>query len=308
MARQIEKLYTLGETLGSGTFSVVRVGINKKTSEKVAIKVIDKKTLGDKTDMIQSEVEILKKITHPNIVLLKDIFETSSVLYLVMELVTGGELFDKIVERGSYSEQDASKIVRDILHSVQYLHVRKIVHRDLKPENLLFASDAPDAPIKIADFGLSTFVGSEVMLKTACGTPGYVAPEVLLGMGYSFPVDIWSVGVIMYILLCGFPPFYEENIAALFEQIIEGSYGFPDPYWTNISESAKDLIRHLLDVDSTTRYTSEQALKHPWIIGATAPSVDMADTVLTKMKEFNAKRRFKTAILATIATNRMKNN
>jgi calcium/calmodulin-dependent protein kinase I len=306
MARQIEKFFTLGETLGSGTFSVVRVGINKKTSEKVAIKVIDKKTLNDKADMIQSEVEILKKITHPNIVLLKDLFETPTHIYLVMELVTGGELFDRIVDRGSYSEKDASKIVRDILNSVHYLHQRKIVHRDLKPENLLFATEDANAIIKIADFGLSTFVGNENMLKTACGTPGYVAPEVLLGMGYSFPVDLWSVGVIMYILLCGFPPFYEENIAVLFEQIIEGSYGFPDPYWTNISESAKDLIRHLMDVDSTTRYTAEQALKHPWIVGATAGTTDIAESVLTKMKEFNAKRRFKTAILATIATGRMK--
>eukprot|EP01111_Echinosteliopsis_oligospora_P000685 TRINITY_DN1078_c0_g1_i1.p1 TRINITY_DN1078_c0_g1~~TRINITY_DN1078_c0_g1_i1.p1 ORF type:complete len:326 (-),score=93.55 TRINITY_DN1078_c0_g1_i1:85-1017(-) len=300
----IERNYTIGENLGSGTFAVVRLGVNKKTGEKVAIKVIEKKNLGDKTHMIKSEVDILKKIHHPNIILLRELYETPTTIYLVMELVTGGELFDKICERGSYSERDASKIVTDILSSVLYLHQKGIVHRDLKPENLLFAQDSDAAPIKIADFGLSTFVDPQQMLKTACGTPGYVAPEVLLGQGYGKSVDMWSVGVIMYILLCGFPPFYEENIALLFEQIIEGNFSFPDPYWTNISDSAKHLIKNLLNVDTDARYTAEQALNHPWIMGATATKGDLTPA-LTKMREFNAKRKFKTAILATVATTRI---
>lgn len=300
----IEKYYTLEEELGRGTFSIVRKGVSKKNGESAAVKIIDKSRIQDKKDMLKAEVDILKNVEHPNIVLLKEMFETQSYIFLVMELISGGELFDKICERGSYNELDASKIVRDILQAVNYLHKKGIMHRDLKPENLLFESSKPDAPIKLADFGLSAFVGDENMLKTACGTPGYVAPEVLLGYKYTVAVDMWSVGVIMYILLCGFPPFYEDNVVALFEQIIEGNYSFPDPYWTEITDSAKHLISQLLQVEPEKRYSAEQALKHPWVIGATAPKTDMKK-VLEKMREFNAKRKFKTAILATIASNRL---
>ena len=221
-----------------------------------------------------------------------------------MELVTGGELFDRIVEKGSYSERDAAYVIMKITSAVKYLHDRGIVHRDLKPENLLYATESLESEIKLADFGLSTLVSEEDMLRTACGTPGYVAPEVLKNKGYTKAVDMWSIGVIMYILLCGFPPFYEENTAQLFEQIMAGRYDFPDPYWTNISPSAKELIQKLLVVDAEGRYTADQVLAHPWITGQACSDGDLMDVMKT-MKKFNARRKFKMGILASISVNRM---
>ena len=172
------------------------------------------------------ECDILHSCDHVNIVKLYDIYENEHKLYLVMELVNGGELFDRIVEKGSYTEKDAANLVAKICSAVGYLHSKSIAHRDLKPENLLYSSEAADAEIKLADFGLSTYAspGSST-LKTACGTPGYVAPEVLKNKGYGLEVDMWSVGVITYILLCGFPPFYEENTAQLFESIMSANVG-----------------------------------------------------------------------------------
>lgn len=300
----VEKFYTFAESLGSGTFSTVKKGINKKSGEIVAIKIIDKKSVGDKTEMIQTEIDILRRVRHPYIIGMKEMFETPTTIYLIMELVTGGELFDKIVERGAYSEKDASKLVKEILDALSYLHKNGVVHRDLKPENLLYASDDVNADIKIADFGLSKILGSEILLKTACGTPGYVAPEVLKCEGYDQRVDLWSVGVIMYILLCGFPPFYDENTAVLFEQIMEGKFEFPSPYWDTVSESAKDLVSHLLDVSPTKRYTAEEAMKHPWISGNTATEEKMPG-VLEKMKEFNAKRKLKSGMLGVLAAQKL---
>lgn len=301
----IEDYYLFGENIGSGTFSVVRRGKNKKTGEIVAIKIIDKKAVGDKTEMIQTEIDILRRVRHPYIIGMKEMFETPTTIYLVMEMVTGGELFDKIVERGAYSEKDASKLIREILDAVDYLHQNKVVHRDLKPENLLYSNDDVDADIKIADFGLSKILGSEVLLKTACGTPGYVAPEVLKCEGYDQSADLWSVGVIMYILLCGFPPFYDDNTAVLFEQIMEGKYEFPSPYWDTVSESAKDLVKHLLDVTPHNRYTATKALSHPWIAGNTAHTTKM-EGVIDKIKEFNAKRKLKSGMLLVLAAQKLK--
>jgi len=256
--------YDVKELIGSGNFSKVYLGVEKKTSEKFAIKMIDKKLV--ENTRLENEIQILKKVNHKNIISLKDIYETQSKLYLVMELVTGGELFNKIVEIGAYSESIAKDLVRQILHGVKYLHSLNIAHRDLKPTNLLLKSSESNE-IKIADFGLSKILGPDSMMQTACGTPIYVAPEVLKGDGYDKEVDLWSVGVIMYILLCGFPPFFDdgENMGQLFEQIMAGDFDFPDPYWTDIDESAKNLIEHLLVVDPSKRYTADQALAHTWL-------------------------------------------
>jgi len=262
--RNIHDEYEIKELLGSGNFSKVHLGIEKKTQQKWAIKIIDKKLV--ETTRLENEIQILKRVAHVNIIALKDVFESSSKLYLVMELVTGGELFNKIVEIGAYTEQTAKEIVRQILEGVKYLHSLSIAHRDLKPTNLLLKS-SEDSEIKIADFGLSKILGPDSMMQTACGTPIYVAPEVLKGEGYDKEVDLWSVGVIMYILLCGFPPFFDdgENMGQLFEQIMAGDFDFPDPYWTDIDESAKDLIEHLLRVEPSKRYTADQALAHEWL-------------------------------------------
>jgi len=263
---KLEDVYEIKSDLGKGAFSVVKLAVNKKSGEKVAIKIIDKKSAATPQDAkrLETEVAILKKINHPNIVSLKDMFETDKELSLVMELVTGGELFDKIVEKGQYTEKEASVIVKKMLEAVEYLHSVNIAHRDLKPENLLLKSN-DDTEVMISDFGLSKIVGQESMMETACGTPYYVAPEVLSATGYDKEVDLWSVGVITYLLLCGFPPFYGESLPEVFEQIMKADYDFPDPYWTDISQEAKDLISKLLVPDAKKRYTSTQALKHPWV-------------------------------------------
>ena|SRR3989338_599803 len=248
----------------SGNFSRVVSATRKKDGKKFAVKIIQEGSMDQ--HRMDTEINILKKAKHPNVINLEDVFAEEKRLYLVLELVTGGELFDKIVELGSYTEKDARGVVRQILDAVRYLHENNIVHRDLKPTNLLLKAPGSNE-IKITDFGLSKVVGPDVAMQTACGTPIYVAPEVLEGSEYTEAVDLWSVGVIMYILLCGFPPFFDEdeNMGALFEQIMAGDFDFPSPYWDNISDDAMDLIEKLLVVDPAARLSAAQALDHPWI-------------------------------------------
>ena len=183
---------------------------------------------------MQSEIDILSQIDHPNIVKLFEIFDEKEHLDLVMELMTGGELFDRIVEKEHYSEKEAADTIRPICDAIKYCHALDIIHRDLKPENLLYGSKEETSIIKISDFGLARFLQGE-LATTACGTPGYVAPEILEGKGYGKEVDYWSIGIILYILLCGFPPFYEENNQKLFDMIKKGEFEFPSPYWDDVS-------------------------------------------------------------------------
>lgn len=232
--------------------------------------MIDKKNVQQDLDRLQTEMDILKKVKHANIIALEDLFETADHFYIVTELVTGGELFDKIVEKGNYSEHDAAILVRKMLSAIDYLHHLGIVHRDLKPENLLLKDHSDISEVKLADFGLSKIVGQAGMtlMQTACGTPGYVAPEVLKACGYGPEVDLWSIGVITYILLCGFPPFYHEELPLLFDQIMEAQYEFPEEYWDPISQDAKDFIKKLLVVEPEQRMNTTQALDHPWLVNA----------------------------------------
>ncbi|XP_046142830.1 calcium/calmodulin-dependent protein kinase type 1 isoform X5 [Osmia bicornis bicornis] len=219
----VEDKYVLKELLGTGAFSEVRLADSKeKPGQMFAVKIIDKKALKGKEDSLENEIRVLRRLTHPNIVQLLETFEDKHKVYLVMELVTGGELFDRIVEKGSYTEKDASGLIRQVLEAVDYMHDQGVVHRDLKPENLLYYSPDEDSKIMISDFGLSKMEDSGIM-ATACGTPGYVAPEVLAQKPYGKAVDVWSIGVISYILLCGYPPFYDENDANLFAQILKGT-------------------------------------------------------------------------------------
>jgi len=253
-----------GPLLGTGNFSTVKMGIAKHSGEKVAIKIVNKKQVKHKPEMLTNEVEILLKIDHPNVIKLLDLFDTTETLYLVMELATGGELFDRIVEKESYSELHAREVMWQLLNAIEYIHSQEIVHRDLKPENLLLETEDTDTKIKLTDFGLSKIFDNEFMLSTACGTPGYVAPEILSAVNYGPPVDLWSAGVIMYILLCGYPPFYNENDAVLFESILSANYHFHTPYWDHISKPAKDLIRKLLVVKPSGRLTATQAKEVEW--------------------------------------------
>lgn len=276
---QFFKKYELGKVLGTGAFSEVKVAINRQTREKFAVKIIDKSKCKGKENMIDTEISILSKVHHENIVQLYDLYQIENKIYLVMELVTGGELFDDIVRRGKYTESDAAKIVQKILLAIDYLHGMGIAHRDLKPENLLLSDKSKNGKVMISDFGLSKIFNDEEVMKTACGTPGYVAPEVLKRQGYGKEVDLWSIGVITYILLCGYPPFYDQNNVELYKQILACRYEFEKPWWDNISEDAKGFIRKLLVLDPAKRYTAKQAVMHPFIVVNCGPPPNTVESI-----------------------------
>ncbi|XP_036813349.1 calcium/calmodulin-dependent protein kinase type 1D isoform X2 [Oncorhynchus mykiss] len=271
-----------------------------------AVKCIPKKALKGKESSIENEITVLRKIKHENIVALEDIYESSNHLYLIMQLVSGGELFDRIVEKGFYTEKDASTLIRQVLDAVDYLHKLGIVHRDLKPENLLYFNPQDESKIMISDFGLSKMEGSGDVMSTACGTPGYVAPEVLAQKPYSKAVDCWSIGVIAYILLCGYPPFYDENDSKLFEQILKADYEFDAPYWDDISDSAKDFIGSLMEKDPAKRFTCDQALRHPWIAGDTALCKNIHESVSRQIRKNFAKSKWRQAFNATAVVRHMR--
>ncbi|XP_070599035.1 calcium/calmodulin-dependent protein kinase type IV isoform X1 [Erythrolamprus reginae] len=294
--------YDLESELGRGATSVVYSCRQKGTQKPFAVKIL-KKTVDKK--IVRTEIGVLLRLSHPNIIKLKEIFETPTEISLVLELVTGGELFDRIVEKGYYSERDAADAVKQILEAVAYLHANGIVHRDLKPENLLYATPAPDAPLKIADFGLSKIVADHVTMKTVCGTPGYCAPEILRGCAYGSEVDMWSIGIITYILLCGFEPFYDERgDQYMFKRILNCEYDFVSPWWDDVSLNAKDLVRKLIVLDPKKRLTTFQALQHPWVTGKAANFIHM-DTAQKKLQEFNARRKLKAAVKAVVASTRL---
>ncbi|XP_076093262.1 serine/threonine-protein kinase DCLK3-like isoform X3 [Mytilus galloprovincialis] len=259
--------YELGRTLGDGNFAIVRQAKLKNSNSEYAMKVIDKHKLKGKEHMVENEIEIMKDCHQPNIVKLYEEYETHDKIYLVMELVKGGDLFDAITQSVKFGEVDSAHMVKDLCNALFYLHSRSIVHRDLKPENLLVHRNKDGTiSIKLADFGLAMEVKEDIY--TVCGTPTYVAPEILSEIGYGLEVDMWAVGVISYILLCGFPPFRspDRNQTELFEFIKAGEYEFLSPYWDNISSSAKDMIEHLLVVDRKRRFNAIDTLSHPWII------------------------------------------
>ncbi|XP_030423471.1 calcium/calmodulin-dependent protein kinase type IV isoform X1 [Gopherus evgoodei] len=294
--------FELESELGRGATSIVYRCRQKGTQKPYAVKML-KKTVDKK--IVRTEIGVLLRLSHPNIIKLKEIFETPTEISLVLELVTGGELFDRIVEKGYYSERDAADAVKQILEAVAYLHANGIVHRDLKPENLLYATPAPDAPLKIADFGLSKIVEDQVTMKTVCGTPGYCAPEILRGCAYGPEVDMWSLGIITYILLCGFEPFYDERgDQYMFKRILNCEYDFVSPWWDDVSLNAKDLVKKLIVFDAKKRLTTFQALQHPWVTGKAANFAHM-DNAQKKLQEFNARRKLKAAVKAVVASTRL---
>lgn len=302
----IRKKYDLKETIGTGAFSEVLLAEDKADRGKFfAVKCIDRMGLVGKEESLDNEIQVLRRLDHPNIVRLSDVFEDKSYVYLVMELVTGGELFDRIVEKGSYTEKDASSLIKQVLEAVDYMHERGVVHRDLKPENLLYYSTDPDSKIMISDFGLSKTEESGTM-ATACGTPGYVAPEVLAQQPYGKEVDCWSIGVIAYILLCGYPPFYDENDAALFQQILKAEYEFDSPYWDDISSSAKEFIRRLMCKDPKKRFSCKQAIAFPWISGNTALDKNIHASVTAQLQKNFIKSKWKRAYNATAVIRQMR--
>lgn len=221
---------------------------------------------------------------------------------MVMELMTGGELFDRIIDKEKYSENEARDVIKSLCDALHYCHEMNIVHRDLKPENLLYQNESTDSTIKIADFGLAKLLSEDsLLMHTACGTPGYVAPEILKGLAYDKTVDLWSIGVILYILLCGFPPFYHDNTMILYELIKSGKYEFPSPYFDKISNDGKDLIRHLIVVDPKKRYNATDVLNHIWITGSSNGELG---AVQEEMKKFMLKKKFKVFLILLLLLNR----
>ncbi|BBM96818.1 hypothetical protein MPTK1_1g00950 [Marchantia polymorpha subsp. ruderalis] len=263
------KTYKLGKTLGVGGFSVVKTGTNILTGEPVAIKIIDRSKYGPKDGSLEREIQVLEKVQHPNCICFKECFFTSKSVYLITELVTGGELLERVLAKGRYTELEAATTINQVLNGVAYLHSIGIVHRDLKLENILLKSKDDDSVVKIADFGLSKIFVGAAILSTICGSPQYVAPEVLeVGQkrsSYTPSADLWSVGVILYILLSGYSPFDDVSESALFKKIKKGQYSFKASVWETISNDAKDLVRGLLCVIPDQRLTASQALAHPWI-------------------------------------------
>ncbi|XP_030047519.1 serine/threonine-protein kinase DCLK2 isoform X1 [Microcaecilia unicolor] len=296
--------YKIGKVIGDGNFAVVKECMERSSGKEFALKIIDKAKCCGKEHLIENEVAILRQVKHPNVIMLVEEVDTPTALYLVMELVKGGDLFDAITSSTKYTERDASAMVYNLASALKYLHSLNIVHRDIKPENLLVCeySDGTKS-LKLGDFGLATVV--EGLLYTVCGTPTYVAPEIIAEIGYGLKVDIWAAGVITYILLCGFPPFRSENNLQedLFDQILVGKLEFPSPYWDNVSDSAKDLIALMLQVNVEGRYRAEQILSHPWVSDDASQENNMQVEVTGKLKQhFNTvpKQKNTTASVSVI--------
>ncbi|XP_056325120.1 calcium/calmodulin-dependent protein kinase (CaM kinase) II gamma 1 isoform X10 [Danio aesculapii] len=299
--------YQLYEELGKGAFSVVRRCVKKSTGQEYAAKIINTKKLSARDHQkLEREARICRLLKHPNIVRLHDSISEEGFHYLVFDLVTGGELFEDIVAREYYSEADASHCISQILESVNHIHQHDIVHRDLKPENLLLASKMKGAAVKLADFGLAIEVqGDQQAWFGFAGTPGYLSPEVLRKDPYGKPVDIWACGVILYILLVGYPPFWDEDQHKLYQQIKAGAYDFPSPEWDTVTPEAKNLINQMLTINPAKRITAEQALKHPWVCQrSTVASMMHRQETVECLRKFNARRKLKGAILTTMLVSR----
>ncbi|XP_067101606.1 calcium/calmodulin-dependent protein kinase (CaM kinase) II gamma 1 isoform X4 [Osmerus mordax] len=299
--------YQLYEELGKGAFSVVRRCVKKSSGQEYAAKIINTKKLSARDHQkLDREARICRLLKHPNIVRLHDSISEEGFHYLVFDLVTGGELFEDIVAREYYSEADASQCINQILESVNHIHQHDIVHRDLKPENLLLASKLKGAAVKLADFGLAIEVqGDQQAWFGFAGTPGYLSPEVLRKDPYGKPVDIWACGVILYILLVGYPPFWDEDQHKLYQQIKAGAYDFPSPEWDTVTPEAKNLINQMLTINPAKRITSEQALKHPWVCQrSTVASMMHRQETVECLRKFNARRKLKGAILTTMLVSR----
>ncbi|XP_028433836.1 calcium/calmodulin-dependent protein kinase (CaM kinase) II beta 1 isoform X46 [Sander lucioperca] len=299
--------YQLYEELGKGAFSVVRRCVKLCTGQEYAAKIINTKKLSARDHQkLEREARICRLLKHHNIVRLHDSISEEGFHYLLFDLVTGGELFEDIVAREYYSEADASHCIHQILDSVHHIHQHDIVHRDLKPENLLLASKCKNAAVKLADFGLAIEVqGDQQAWFGFAGTPGYLSPEVLRKEAYGKPVDIWACGVILYILLVGYPPFWDEDQHKLYQQIKAGAYDFPSPEWDTVTPEAKNLINQMLTINPAKRITAQEALKHPWVCQrSTVASMMHRQETVECLKKFNARRKLKGAILTTMLVSR----
>ena len=300
--------YDFKHTLGTGAFGVVKLAVCHEDGSSWAIKCVDQKNMSP-TDLegLKEEISILGSLEHPNIVHLREVYHQATQSYLIMEPMFGGELFDRVVKKQSYTESEACDAIVATAKAIQYCHSKGIVHRDLKPENLLYASDKDDARLAVADFGLAKRVLSlDELMVAACGTPGYVAPEVLEQKGYDARADYWSLGVITYILLCGFPPFYGDDNREMFEAIKSGNYDFPEPYWNDISPQAIDFVTKLMTINPSERLDGDGIMRHEWVQKNTKErSTKHLTRTITQLKKFNARRKFKAGALLALGLKKM---
>ncbi|GAA0143873.1 hypothetical protein Leryth_003802 [Lithospermum erythrorhizon] len=300
----IFKKYTFGKELGRGEFGITYQCIDQQSGEKFACKTISKHKLKSEIDVedVRREVQIMRHLPkHPNIVKYKEVFEDKEAIYLVMELCEGGELFDRIVAKGHFTERGAALVTKTIIEVVKVCHQNGVIHRDLKPENFLYASCDENAPIKAIDFGLSIFFETGQRFSEIVGSPYYMAPEVLR-RNYGDEIDVWSAGIILYILLCGVPPFWAESEEAIAHAIIKGEIDFERDPWPKISDDAKDLVRRMLEQNPYNRMTVDEVLAHNWIQNANNVSnVSLGERVGTRIKQFSLMNKFKKRVLRVVA-------
>ncbi|CAM9708993.1 unnamed protein product [Chrysoparadoxa australica] len=265
---RFREVYEVGEKLGAGAFSVVHACRHSLTGENFAVKIVDQSELMDEDrEALANEVAIMKELSHPHVVELKATFEEGDMIYLVMELVTGGELFSRILRRTAFEEPAARELMRVLVVAVSYLHSHDVVHRDIKPENLLLVDENEDCHIKVADFGFAERISNLENVDSGCGTPQYVAPEILRGQHGTEKVDVWSIGITLFVLLGGYPPFYARDTTLLYEKVTSGEFEFLSPFWDHISRDCKDFIKCTLDLDVGRRYSAAQLLEHRWLKG-----------------------------------------
>ncbi|CAN6335836.1 unnamed protein product [Urochloa humidicola] len=303
-AEELLRRYQLGEELGRGEFGLTRRCTDAATGETLACKSISKRKLRSSVDIedVRREVAIMRSLPeHTSVVRLREAFEDADAVHLVMEVCEGGELFDRIVSRGHYTERAAAGVIRTIMEVVLHCHKHGVMHRDLKPENFLYANTSENSPLKVIDFGLSVCFRPGDRFSEIVGSPYYMAPEVLK-RNYGQEIDIWSAGVILYILLCGVPPFWAETDEGIAQAIIRSNIDFEREPWPKVSENAKDLVRKMLDPSAYSRLTAQQVLEHPWIQNASAaPNIPLGEAVRSRLKQFTVMNKFKKKALLMVA-------
>lgn len=300
----LKEVYSLGRKLGQGQFGTTFLCIEKSTGKEFACKSIAKRKLTTEEDVedVRREIQIMHHLAgHPNVISIVGAYEDAVAVHVVMELCAGGELFDRIIQRGHYTERKAAELARIIVGVVEACHSLGVMHRDLKPENFLFVNEKEESPLKTIDFGLSVFFRPGETFTDVVGSPYYVAPEVLR-KHYGQECDVWSAGVIIYILLSGVPPFWDETEQGIFEQVLKGELDFVSEPWPSVSESAKDLVKKMLVRDPKKRLTAHEVLRHPWVqVDSVAPDKPLDSAVLSRLKQFSAMNKIKKIAIRVIA-------
>jgi len=281
----VEHFFEMGSVIGKGAFGVVRQATSRATGETCAVKTFKKKNLSeDDYKYLKREIDIVTKVDHPNVVHTYDVFESEDSIFIVMEYLPGGMLYDLVATEGYLSEDQAALVMREIISGVEYLHQHGIVHRDLKPENMMCKRKLYPWNVNVCDFGLANFAEGSTMMETQVGTPYFAAPEIIKGEAYTASVDLWSCGVIMYNILSGTLPFDDDKSAeVVFRKIKQGDFSFPDEQWAEISDMAKDLIRKLLTVDPEKRIQGKEALHHVWLLPSTHRNKQMIRNDLSRL-------------------------